>query len=640
MGYKKALGCFLLFSTTFFSSLRVSADEGFNIIESFKEDTSENFMFGGEPVAYLTSGKDDPSGNGWLRLTNDKTYQKGYAVIRNSFVSGLGVLIDLEFKTWRINRGATNAGADGFSIFMFDATVNPFNIGGFGGSLGYAPYVNGGNSYPGLSGGYFGVGIDEYGNFSNPTEGRTGGTGKKANTIGIRGPASSNYNWLTGVTNPGFTLQSARTTERPSDTTYYRRFQIEIAPDSVGGTKKYTITVRAKTSLNGLYQLVLGPFTLPTLPPERLKLGFAASTGADVNFHEVRTLYITTTGGLRITKSVDKPVARVGDELTYTVDLYNLSKDTLSGLHFSDALNQLSPSFQVQSVVFNNDGTAANSATGYSLADMSNATVRMVPSSHSSFVIKGKIMQWPNGGVITNTAVFNTGTSGLVDGNLTNDTATISTTVIDPKITLVKVADKTNFEAAGEVIQYQFSVRNTGKGALKNIRVSDPMLTDSATYLSGDLNSNAKLDVNETWLYAASYTIKQADVIKGFVKNSAYARGFDALGNAVGDTSGLTQNDDDPTVVNIKPKEFFIPNVFTPNGDGTNDVFEIVGLSLFSNARLTVFNRWGNMVYDNNDYSNDWNGEGLNDGTYYYVIGLTNATGMHTYKGWVLIKRN
>jgi gliding motility-associated-like protein/uncharacterized repeat protein (TIGR01451 family) len=640
MGLKKAFGCVFLLTMALASPFSVHADEGFNIIESFKEDTSENFMFGGEPVAYLTSGKDDPTGNGWLRLTNDKTYQKGYAVIRNSFVSGLGVLIDLEFKTWRINRGATNAGADGFSIFMFDATVNPFNIGGFGGSLGYAPYVNGANSYPGLSGGYFGVGIDEYGNFSNPSEGRTGGTGKKANTIGIRGPASSNYSWLTGVTNPGFSLQNIRTTERPSDTTYYRRFQIEITPDSIGGTKKYTITVRAKTSLNGLYQLVLAPYTLPTLPPQRLKIGFAASTGADVNFHELRTLYITTTGGLRITKSVDKPVARVGDELTYTVDLYNLSKDTLSGLHFSDALSQLSPAFQVQSVVFNNDGTASNTATGYSISNLSNASVRMVPTTHSSFVIKGKIMQWPSSGVISNTAVFNTGTSGLVDGNLTNDTAWVSTTVIDPKISLVKKADKTTFEVAGEVLNYDLTVKNIGRGSLRNIKVSDPMLTDSATYLSGDLNANAKLDANEEWLFKAAYTVTNADVAAGFVRNSAYVRGFDVLGNEVADTSGLTQNDNEPTMVPIKTKEFFIPNVFTPNGDGTNEYFEIVGLNQFSNAHLTVFNRWGNMVYDNSDYNNDWNGEGLNDGTYYYILALKNATGTHTYKGWVLIKRN
>jgi gliding motility-associated-like protein/uncharacterized repeat protein (TIGR01451 family) len=640
MGYKQTLGCFLLFSMAFIPFLSVHADEGFNIIETFKEDTSENFMFGGEPVAYLTSGKDDPSGNGWLRLTHDHTYQKGYAVIRNSFVSGLGVLIDLEFKTWRINRGATNAGADGFSIFMFDATVDPFNIGGFGGSLGYAPYVNGANSYPGLSGGYFGVGIDEYGNFSNPTEGRTGGTGKKANTIGIRGPASSNYNWLTGVTNPGFSLQSARTTERPSDTTYYRRFQIEITPDSIGGTKKYTITVRAKTSLNGLYQLVLAPYTLPTLPPQKLKIGFAASTGADVNFHELRTLYITTTGGLRITKSVDKPVARVGEELTYRVDLYNLSKDTLSGLHFSDALSQLTPAFQVQSVTFNNDGTASNTATGYSLTNLSNASVRMVPSSHSSFVIQGKIVQWPSSGLLSNTAVFNTGTSGLVDENLTNDTASVSTTVIDPKISLVKKADKTNFEAAGEVIHYNLTVKNIGNGSLKSIKVSDPMLTDSATYLSGDLNANAKLDVNEEWLYSASYTVTNADVAVGLVRNSAYVRGFDVLGNAVVDTSGLTQNDNEPTVVAVKSKEFFIPNVITPNGDGANDVFEIVGLKQFTNAELNVFNRWGNQVYHNANYNNDWDGNGLNDGTYYYIIGLKNTAGTHTYKGWVLLKRN
>src|SRR5664279_2098246 len=122
---------------------------------------------------------------------------------------------------------------------------------------------------------------------------------------------------------------------------------------------------------NGQSQQLLGSYTLPSLPTARLKLGFAASIGADVNYHEVRTLYITTSGGLRITKSVDKPMARVGDELTYTVD-----------------------------------------------------------------------------------------------GNLTNDTAKVSTTVLDPKITLVKKANKTNANGKDTHPLYVYLKEQTGGRAI------------------------------------------------------------------------------------------------------------------------------------------------------------------------------
>jgi len=84
--------------------------------------------------------------------------------------------------------------------------------------------------------------------------------------------------------------------------------------------------------------------------------------------------------------------------------------------------------------------------------------------------------------------------------------------------------------------------------------------------------------------------------------------------------------------------DFFIPNVFTPNGDGKNDAFEIVGISAFERISVTIINRWGNEVYRNENYDNSWTGRGLNDGTYYYVIVTYQNGKANTLKGWVLIK--
>ncbi|WP_353195700.1 gliding motility-associated C-terminal domain-containing protein, partial [Parapedobacter defluvii] len=91
------------------------------------------------------------------------------------------------------------------------------------------------------------------------------------------------------------------------------------------------------------------------------------------------------------------------------------------------------------------------------------------------------------------------------------------------------------------------------------------------------------------------------------------------------------------TVVVVNPLK--IPNVFTPNGDGRNDQFEIIGSEGFDRIEVTIINRWGNEVYRNDDYRNDWSGDGLTEGTYYYLITTHLGNTKEVHKGWVLIKR-
>ena len=68
------------------------------------------------------------------------------------------------------------------------------------------------------------------------------------------------------------------------------------------------------------------------------------------------------------------------------------------------------------------------------------------------------------------------------------------------------------------------------------------------------------------------------------------------------------------------------PNVFTPNGDNRNEFFIIKNLEDYSNSKLTIYNRWGKIVYQNEDYLNDWNGthyksgKDVAAGTYYYIV--------------------
>ncbi|MDN5202572.1 gliding motility-associated C-terminal domain-containing protein [Fulvivirgaceae bacterium BMA10] len=79
----------------------------------------------------------------------------------------------------------------------------------------------------------------------------------------------------------------------------------------------------------------------------------------------------------------------------------------------------------------------------------------------------------------------------------------------------------------------------------------------------------------------------------------------------------------------------FIPNVFTPNNDGANDRFFIRNLPS-DNTTLTIRNRWGKVVYKQDNYKNDWDGESNGDGMYFYTLELGDGT---IFKGWVEIWR-
>ena len=88
-------------------------------------------------------------------------------------------------------------------------------------------------------------------------------------------------------------------------------------------------------------------------------------------------------------------------------------------------------------------------------------------------------------------------------------------------------------------------------------------------------------------------------------------------------------------------RDLFIPSGYSPNGDGVNDNFEIIGIDVYRDNELTVFNRWGQVVYQTVGYANEWNGQGntgspLLDDTYFYVLKFN---GDATYNGQVIIKR-
>jgi len=79
------------------------------------------------------------------------------------------------------------------------------------------------------------------------------------------------------------------------------------------------------------------------------------------------------------------------------------------------------------------------------------------------------------------------------------------------------------------------------------------------------------------------------------------------------------------------PETFLIPNIFTPNGDGTNDLWK-PQLAGFETYTVSILNRWGNLIYESSADGFSWNGQtsdgkSYSDGVYFYRINGTNMAG-------------
>jgi gliding motility-associated-like protein len=76
-------------------------------------------------------------------------------------------------------------------------------------------------------------------------------------------------------------------------------------------------------------------------------------------------------------------------------------------------------------------------------------------------------------------------------------------------------------------------------------------------------------------------------------------------------------------IINVRFEEclanLFIPNIITPNADGKNDTFIIDGV-LGVKWHLKLYNRWGKQIADFVDYQNDWAGQGIDNGVYFYTL--------------------
>jgi len=189
--------------------------------------------------------------------------------------------------------------------------------------------------------------------------------------------------------------------------------------------------------------------------------------------------------------------------------------------------------------------------------------------------------------------------------------------------------------------EYLLQVTNNGPDRASGIKVMDALpenleLESMQSPSLGYANYNAgtrivlwEIDGLEN-TQKASLRIKVKALKAGATRNTA-----SVTANETDPNMGNNASLDEKTIIDLQ-----IPSAFTPNGDGKNDYFTIPGLESYQANELTVLNRWGGTVYERKGYKNDWNGDGLNEGTYFYVLKVkTSDDKWHSYNGYITLLR-
>ncbi|ERJ60163.1 T9SS C-terminal target domain-containing protein, partial [Sphingobacterium paucimobilis] len=308
---------------------------------------------------------------------------------------------------------------------------------------------------------------------------------------------------------------------------------------------------------------------------------------------------------ISIVKSADKSeITFLGELIEYTIEVTNTGTVDLVSVVVTDPMF---PSFT---------GSVGNLAIGET------RKIDLTYESVLADIIRGEItntarVEGTVGGV-TRLRSFNP-TTGVIE-KLSNEV--LVKVVFNNVLEVTKDADKTEVNKEGEVITYTIKVANKGNYDLTDVVVKDP--------LTGMMETIGNMAIGAEKTFKTTYKVRRSDFDNGSIVNEVIATGKDLAG---GHLEGRAER-----IVGIARMPFFIPNVFTPNDDGTNDTFEIEGIEAFDRTEVIILNRWGNEVYRNNNYRNEWTGQGLNEGTYFYIVKTIKGTKEDLYKGHVLIK--
>lgn len=244
------------------------------------------------------------------------------------------------------------------------------------------------------------------------------------------------------------------------------------------------------------------------------------------------------------------------------------------------------------------------------------------------------------GGALTLSANFGTGVSvtWYSDASLTN-TVQVNSNTYQPNITSDGVYV---YYAQGTVGSCVSSIA-TVTAQYNNINAAA-----SANVYSGNSPLNVNFTNNSTGVTASdNYNWTFGDGNSSSVIDPSHIFNDEGTYNVVLTITDVESGCMDTATIVIKVEDeaiILVPNVFTPNGDGSNDEFHLT-LKGVKTAEGSIFNRWGQLLYSWDALNSAWDGKANNgeicpDATYYYIIKVIDKKDKeHTFPGYVLIIR-
>jgi fibronectin-binding autotransporter adhesin len=483
--------------------------------QSFTGTTAPGWVLGGTgftPVLTAAQGS-DPVGSGWLQLTSNATNESTYAYDSTAF-SSANATITAQFNYVSFN----GTGADGLTFFLADASVvssSGFNPGAYGGSLGYAQKTD----INGLSGGYLGIGVDEYGNYSNPTEGRVGGPGFVPNAIAVRGPGSgtSGYNYLGGTGSLTTPLSYPGQTTRPSGS------QAETIQMVLTSTNQLTVSVEFGNS--GVFQTVFTANLSGYTRPSDLIMGFTAGTGSLTSTQEIQDVLLSSVSANIWTNSgADSNWNTANDWEGSPAQVPSVGSDVL--------LNNAMV------------GTAQTINVG------SNQIIRSLQiDAPFSYTLNNGSLEFNNEGVTGTSGIIVTSTNGTavqtINSNLHADNAIVvendTSSALNLTGTLATGGNAVNFNGSGAVNE---SGVVSGTGSLYQTGTGTTNLSGNNTYSGGTTITAGTLNANSNTALGAGAVVlgggTLASTASSTIANAIALEGNSSLTNIT--TSGtMTQ---------------------------------------------------------------------------------------------------
>ncbi|RYF26173.1 MAG: DUF11 domain-containing protein [Flavobacteriales bacterium] len=328
---------------------------------------------------------------------------------------------------------------------------------------------------------------------------------------------------------------------------------------------------------------------------------------------------------LAITKTVNNATPTVGSNVTFTITATNNGPSAATGVSVTE---NIPTGYEVVSVT---PSTGSWTAPNWSIGNLANGA-----SATLTVVAKVKAT-----GVYANTVTISGNETDPTPGNNTN-TVTPIPKAVTVDLSIVKSTPLV-VKSMGEQFNYDLTVRNNSTNPATEVMVED-VLPNGLVFISATSNNGTvvynpatrTLSWNVGQLAAGASVSLNLNVKTdqaGVVVNTATVSSKEEDTNPADNTSTATKE-----ILGFK-----IPNVITPDGDGKNDTFRIQGLSAYPENSMVIFNRWGNEVFHSDGaYQNNWTGEGLNAGTYYYLLKIKDSNGnWHAHKGFItLLKKN